>query len=45
MDRGAWQAAGHGITKESHITPQLNNTSNLQLHSELVKYPNPIAFP
>ena len=25
MDRGAWWAAVHGVTKESHVTWQLNN--------------------
>ena len=26
MDRGAWQATVHGVTKESDMTQQLNNT-------------------
>ena len=25
MDRGAWQATDHGVTKESDTTQQLNN--------------------
>ena len=27
MDRGAWQAVVHGVTKESDTTDQLNNSS------------------
>ena len=27
MDRGAWQAAVHGVTKESDTTDQLNNSN------------------
>ena len=28
-DRGAWQAAVHGTTKESDMTQQLNDSDNL----------------
>ena len=28
MDRGAWQATVHGITKESNTTQQLNTINN-----------------
>ena len=28
MDRGAWQATVHGVTKESDTTEQLNNNNN-----------------
>ena len=28
MDRGAWQATVHGITKELDMTEQLNNNNN-----------------
>ena len=28
MDRGAWQGAIHGVTKESYMTQQLNNNNN-----------------
>ena len=28
MDRGAWQATVHGITKESNTTEILNNSEN-----------------
>ena len=27
MDRGAWQATVHGVTKESDMTEQLNTTT------------------
>ena len=27
MDRGAWQATVHGVTKESDMTWQLNNSN------------------
>ena len=29
MDRGAWWATAHGISKESDITDQLNNNNKL----------------
>ena len=28
MDRGAWRATGHGVTKESDTTWQLNKNNN-----------------
>ena len=28
MDRGAWQATAHGVTKESNMTQQLNNNKD-----------------
>ena len=28
MDKGAWQATVHGVTKQSDTTEQLNNNSN-----------------
>ena len=28
MDRGAWQASVHGVTKEWDMTKQLNNNKN-----------------
>ena len=28
MDRGAWRATVHGVTKESDVTEQLNHTNN-----------------
>ena len=28
MDRAAWQATAHGVTKESHITSGLNSNNN-----------------
>ena len=30
MDRGAWCATVHGISKEMEMTEQLNNTTSLQ---------------
>ena len=32
MDRGAWQATVHGVTKESDMTKQLNNNILMNLH-------------
>ena len=29
MDRGTWWATVHGVTKESNMTPQLNNNNAL----------------
>ena len=34
MDRGTWQAIGHGVTKESHMTEQLNNGTNALTKAE-----------
>ena len=34
MDRGAWQAIVHGVTKESDTTLQLNNNANIILLKE-----------
>ena len=31
LDRGAWQAIVHGATKQSDMTEQLNNNSNIKL--------------
>ena len=31
MDRGAWWATAHGVTKESDMTWQLNNKYNLEI--------------
>ena len=30
-DRAAWQATGHGVTKESDMTSQLNNSNTFFL--------------
>ena len=32
LDRGAWQATVHGVTKESDMTKQLNNNILMNLH-------------
>ena len=37
MDRGAWQATVHGITKESDTTEQLNKQKNNQRMSAFVE--------
>ena len=29
MDRGAWRATVHGVTKESDTTPRLNNCNKI----------------
>ena len=29
MDKGAWQAIVHGITKDSDVTYRLNNSNNI----------------
>jgi len=34
MDRGAWQAIVHGITKESDTTWQLNNNNDWRISSD-----------
>ena len=31
MDRGTWQAIGHGVAKESDTTSQLNNNDKFLL--------------
>jgi len=38
MDRGAWWAIAHGITKESDTTYQLNNLSLLICHPAYLTY-------
>ena len=37
MDRGAWQATVHGITKESDTTERLNKQKNNQRMSAFVE--------
>ena len=32
MDKGAWQAAVHGVTKALDTTEQLNNNNNLSIY-------------
>ena len=34
MDRGAWWATVHGVTKESHTTEHLNNNVNKLLYNK-----------
>ena len=41
MDRGAWWATGHGVTKGSDTTEQLNNNNRLNSVSPQCPYPNP----
>ena len=33
MDRGAWQATVHGVTKETDTTLRLNNNEHKSRHS------------
>ena len=33
MNRGAWQAGGHGITKESDTTQRLNNNTVICMYT------------
>ena len=36
MDRGAWQAAVHGVAKELDTTQQLNNNNiHIQIHKDV----------
>ena len=39
MDRGAWWATVHGVTKELKVTKQLNNNNNsaMQITLEMLK--------
>ena len=39
MDRGAWWATVHGVTKELNVTKQLNNSNNtaMQITLEMLK--------
>ena len=32
MDKGAWQATAHGVTKESDMTLQLKQQHNIRVH-------------
>ena len=33
MDRGAWQARGHGVTKESDTMQWLNNNTTICMYT------------
>ena len=35
MDRGAWWATVHGVTKESNTTLQLNNNNNNDIYTDV----------
>ena len=34
MDRGAWRAAGHGVTKESDVTQQPDSNSSVSFQAQ-----------
>jgi len=37
MDRGAWQATIHGVTKELAMTQQLNNNNKIEIYVGVAK--------
>ena len=39
MDRGAWQATAHGVTKESDTTERLNINSKVISNLKIIKVP------
>ena len=39
MDKGAWQATVHGVTKESDVTWRLNNKNNSLAKATLSQIP------
>ena len=38
MDRGAWWAAAHGVTKESDMTKGLSNKKSKSVKLSIVRY-------